>query len=99
MLAYRAYAGHSRQVAVLIHGSAGQSVGMNMLARTLNNTGATLVFPKGVARPNSGGWATVSVPRIGALICLNWLGIHRLDGLPAVNYAAPPDDAFFTLSS
>src|SRR5215831_17125777 len=42
MLAYRAYTGRSRQVAVLIHGSAGQSVGMNMMARTLNQTGATV---------------------------------------------------------
>ena len=173
MLAYRAYTGQSGQVAVLIHGSAGQSVGMNMMARTLNQTGATvyaldirghgasghrgdidyigqldddvadfvryirplhsnaaytlagfsaggaltlriasgpygnlfdrfiavapaLVYPKGVARPNNGGWATVAVPRIAALIVLNQLGVHRLDGLTAVNYAAPPDDAFFT---
>ena len=173
MLAYRAYPGQTRHVAVLIHGSAGQSIGMNMLARTLNQTGVTvyaldirghgdsgrrgdidyigqldddladfvgdmrplhpdadytlagfsaggalalriasgryghmfdryvaiapaLAYPKGVARPNNGGWATVSVPRIGALIVLNWLGIHRLDGLPAVNYASPPDDGFFT---
>jgi hypothetical protein len=42
MLAYRAYPGNSRQVSVLIHGSAGQGVGMHALARTLNETGATV---------------------------------------------------------
>src|SRR5579859_5717901 len=41
MLAYRAYPGNSRQVAVLIHGSAGQSVSMHALARSLQQTGVT----------------------------------------------------------
>jgi pimeloyl-ACP methyl ester carboxylesterase len=42
MLAYRAYPGGGQQVAVLIHGSAGQSPGMHALARTLNETVATV---------------------------------------------------------
>ena len=40
-----------------------------------------LIFPKGVARPGNGRWATVSVPRIGGLIVLNYIGIHGFDGL------------------
>ena len=54
-----------------------------------------LIYPKGVARPGNGGWATVSLPRIVGLTVLDHIGIHRFDGLSAVNYAAPPDD-FFT---
>jgi non-heme chloroperoxidase len=173
MLAYRAYPGNSRQVAVLIHGSAGQGVGMHALSRTLQQVGVTayaldmrghgasgrrgdidyigqldddlaafmaqigaahpnaahtligfsaggafvlriaggrygnsfdsyiaiapaLIYPKGVARPGNGGWATVSLPRIMGLAVLDHIGIHRFDGLSAVNYAALPDDDFFT---
>lgn len=185
LLAYRAYpvayplvhpgadSAETQQVAILIHGSAGQSPGMHAVARTLNKTGAAvyaldvrghgasgrrgdidyigqldndladfvahvrpahphaiwtlvgfsaggafalriaggpygdlfdryiaiapaLIFPKGVARPGNGSWATVSVPRIGGLIVLNLIGIHRFDGLNAVRYAAPPADTWFT---
>lgn len=175
LLAYRAYPGVSRQIVVLIHGSAGQSPLMNAMARTLNQTGATvytldirghgssgprgdikyigqleddladfmgqiktaqpdavytlagfsaggafalrvagepdgklfdryiaispaLTFPNGVARPNGGGWAAVSLPRIVGLVILNHLGIHRFDGLNVVSFGAPPGDAFFTRS-
>jgi len=171
MLAYRAYPGDGHRVAVLIHGSSGQSPQMHALARTLQQAGVAayaldmrghgssgqrgdlayigqldddladfvaqipkhpdavtligfsaggaftlriaggrygdlfdryiaiapaLIYPKGVARPGNGGWATVSVPRIVGLAVLNRVGIHQFDGLNAVNYAAPADDAFFT---
>jgi len=55
-----------------------------------------LTYPRGVARPNSGVWASVSVRRIAGLMVLNWFGIHRFDGLTVTRFAAPPDDAFFT---
>ena len=40
-LAYRAYAAEGNQVAVLVHGSAGNSLGMNMLAKHLAAAGVT----------------------------------------------------------
>jgi len=55
-----------------------------------------LTYPNGVARSNSGGWATASVRRIAGLMALNWFGIHRFDGLNVVRFAAPSDDPFFT---
>lgn len=171
MLAYRAYLGEGPQVAVLIHGSAGQGQQMNGVARMLNSAGVSvyvpdvrghgssgrrgdidyigqldddladfigyihptnpkaiytligfsaggaftlriaggkygnlfdryiaiapaLVYPRGVARPNNGGWAAVSVLRIAGLIVLNHIGIHWFDGLNAVTYAAPANEWF-----
>ncbi len=45
MLAYRAYPGNGRQVAILLHGSAGQSPQVHVLARTLNRSGITVYAP------------------------------------------------------
>jgi non-heme chloroperoxidase len=44
-LAYRAYPGGEKQVAVLIHGSGTESSVMNPLAKTLQATGATIYAP------------------------------------------------------
>lgn len=41
------------------------------------------------ARPRSGGWASVSVPRLIALIVLNRLGVHAFNGLPTLAFAVP----------
>ena len=42
MLAYRAYPGDGPHVALLLHGSAGQSSGLNAMARAINRAGATV---------------------------------------------------------
>jgi predicted alpha/beta superfamily hydrolase len=34
-----------------------------------------LIYPKGIARPGNGGWATVSLPRIVGLTVLDHIGI------------------------
>ena len=44
-LAYRAYPGDGKQVAVLIHGSGTESSVMNALAKTLHAAGATVYAP------------------------------------------------------
>lgn len=44
-------------------------------------------------RPNAGGWISVAVPRIVAIVWLNRLGIHRFDGFPAIRYAVSPEMA------
>jgi pimeloyl-ACP methyl ester carboxylesterase len=42
------------------------------------------------ARPRSGGWAGVSLPRILGLVALNVVGIHAFDGLPTLAFAIDP---------
>ena len=42
------------------------------------------------SRHDGGGWATPYVPRIIGLVMLNRVGIHGLDGLPAVAFAKDP---------
>jgi non-heme chloroperoxidase len=42
MLAYRSYAGDGKRVAVLIHGSSGNSISMHALAKALNAAGMTI---------------------------------------------------------
>lgn len=44
-----------------------------------------------VSRPDSGGWAHASVPRIMALSLLNAVGVSTFDGLPVIAYAVPAD--------
>lgn len=41
------------------------------------------------ARPDSGGWASVSVPRVLGLVALNRLGVHAFNGLPTLAFAIP----------
>jgi pimeloyl-ACP methyl ester carboxylesterase len=41
-------------------------------------------------RPDTGGWVSVAKPRIIALVMLNRLGIHWLNGLPIVAFATSP---------
>jgi non-heme chloroperoxidase len=41
-------------------------------------------------RPRTGGWASVAVPRIIALVILNRVGIDWFDGLPVVAFATSP---------
>lgn len=43
-------------------------------------------------RPNAGGWAAPSVPRIIALAVLSQFGIHWFEGLPVVAFAVPPQE-------
>jgi non-heme chloroperoxidase len=44
-------------------------------------------------RPNAGGWISVAVPRIIAIVWLNRLGIHWFDGFPVINYAVSTEMA------
>ena len=44
-LSYRLYAGKRNQVIVLIHGSAGSGVDMHLMAKALQNAGATVIVP------------------------------------------------------
>jgi alpha-beta hydrolase superfamily lysophospholipase len=44
-------------------------------------------------RPNAGGWVSVALPRIIAISILNGFGIHAFDGLTALAFAVPPDQA------
>ncbi len=55
-----------------------------------------IVYPSPLARPNAGGWATPYLPRIVGLVILNKLGIHLFDGLDAIVFAAPPNNASMT---
>jgi pimeloyl-ACP methyl ester carboxylesterase len=43
-------------------------------------------------RPNTGGWAAPSVPRILGLSILSAAGIHWFEGLPVVAFAIAPQD-------
>jgi pimeloyl-ACP methyl ester carboxylesterase len=42
-------------------------------------------------RPRSGGWVSVSVPRVVTIASLDSVGIHAFDGYPVINYAIPPE--------
>ena len=44
-------------------------------------------------RPNAGGWISVAVPRIIAIVWLNRIGIHWFDGFPVISYAVSPEMA------
>jgi non-heme chloroperoxidase len=44
------------------------------------------------SRPNSGGWAAPSIPRIIGLTVLSALGIHWFEDLPVLAFAVPPQD-------
>jgi non-heme chloroperoxidase len=44
-LSYRLYPGKGNQVIVLVHGSAGSSSDMHLMAKALQNTGATAIVP------------------------------------------------------
>ena len=46
-------------------------------------------------RPDTGGWATVGVPRIIAIAVLNGFGIHVFDDLPVVRFAVDEKDNGF----
>ena len=50
-----------------------------------------------LARPQTGGWTSVAIPRIVALTILNRFGIHSFDDLPVIAFAvaknAGPDRA------
>ena len=42
-------------------------------------------------RPRSGGWVSVSVPRVVTIASLDSVGIHAFDGYPVLNYAVSPE--------
>jgi len=42
-------------------------------------------------RPRSGGWVSVSVPRVVTIASLDRVGIHAFDGYPVINYAISPE--------
>jgi non-heme chloroperoxidase len=42
-------------------------------------------------RPRSGGWVSVSVPRVVTIASLDSVGIHAFDGYLVINYAIPPE--------
>jgi non-heme chloroperoxidase len=42
-------------------------------------------------RPRSGGWVSVSVPRVATIAALDRLGLHWFDGLPVLSYAVSPE--------
>src|SRR6185369_16318833 len=49
------------------------------------------------ARPGSGGWASVGVPRIVAISVLNLVGIHAFNDMPVVRFALSEEaKAFLT---
>ena len=50
-----------------------------------------LSYDAPTTRPNSGGWAKASVPRIIALTILHGLGLDWFAGLPVVAFATPED--------
>ncbi len=52
-----------------------------------------LNYRSATQRPKTGGWAEPFIPRIIALSILNGFGIHRLDSLPAIAFAVPPEKA------
>lgn len=43
------------------------------------------------SRPNSGGWASPSVPRILGLVALRTIGLTCCESLPAIAFAVPPN--------
>ena len=47
------------------------------------------------SRPDSGGWASVGVPRIIAISFLNGFGVHAFDDLPVIRYALTKENAKF----
>ncbi len=47
------------------------------------------------ARPGSGGWASVGVPRIIALSVLNRFGVHAFSELPVIRFAMTKENAKF----
>ncbi|MGH8094293.1 MAG: alpha/beta hydrolase [Chthoniobacterales bacterium] len=47
------------------------------------------------ARPDSGGWVSVGVPRIIALSVLSRIGVHVFEGLPVIRFALTKENATF----
>jgi non-heme chloroperoxidase len=47
------------------------------------------------SRPDSGGWASVGVPRIIAISFLNGFGVHVFNDLPVIRYALTKENAKF----
>ncbi|PZR75512.1 MAG: alpha/beta hydrolase [Chthoniobacterales bacterium] len=47
------------------------------------------------ARPGSGGWVSVGLPRIIALSVLNRIGVHAFEGLPVIRFAVAKENAKF----
>ncbi len=45
------------------------------------------------ARPDTGGWTRVNMPRIVALTILDRLGLHAFEHLPVLAFALPPEAA------
>ena len=45
------------------------------------------------ARPGSGGWVTVGVPRIVAISVLNGFGVHAFQGLSVIRFALTQENA------
>jgi non-heme chloroperoxidase len=64
-LGYRVYGGSSRDVVVLIHGSADDGAGMHLLAKALRDTGATVYVP--VMRGHHGSGRAGDIDYIGQL--------------------------------
>jgi non-heme chloroperoxidase len=50
-------------------------------------------------RPRSGGWVSVSVPRVVTIASLDRVGIHAFDGYPVLNYAISPELSRWVTSS
>jgi alpha-beta hydrolase superfamily lysophospholipase len=46
-------------------------------------------------RPNVGGWASVDMPRIAALVMMRRTGINCCEGLPVLAFAVPPNSERF----
>lgn len=44
------------------------------------------------ARPDSGGWVSVGIPRIIAFSVLNRLGLHAFEGLPVIRFAVTKEN-------
>ena len=47
------------------------------------------------ARPDSGGWVSVGLPRIIALSVLGRIGVHAFEGLPVIRFALTKESAKF----
>jgi alpha-beta hydrolase superfamily lysophospholipase len=47
------------------------------------------------SRPDSGGWASVGVPRIIAISFLNGFGVHAFNDLPVIRFALTKENAKF----
>jgi alpha-beta hydrolase superfamily lysophospholipase len=50
------------------------------------------------ARPDSGGWVSVGVPRIIALSVLSKIGVHAFESLPVIRFALTKENAKFLTS-